>query len=200
MFDSRLKKLRKVAGYTQAEFAKKIGVATSTVGMWESGSRRPDYDTLKVVAEALGVSMGYLLGEEELITPSSIAQIPVVASVRAGFDGGIQEEHMGTEPALGIRNAEEFRYVRVRGDSMLPQIEEGDLALVHLQSDVESGELAVVIVDGEDAMIKKVVKEKEGYISLVSINPNYPPRKISGEQLERIIVYGKVYGITRSFL
>ena len=107
---------------------------------------------------------------------------------------------MGTEPALGLRNAEEFRYVRVRGDSMLPQIEEGDLALVHLQSDVDSGELAVVIVDGEDAMIKKVVKEKEGCVSLVSINPNYPPRKISGEQLEQLIVYGTVYGITRSFL
>lgn len=199
MFDTRLKKLRKASGYTQAEFAKKIGVATSTVGMWESGSRRPDYDMLKLVADALGVSMGYLLGEQQLIDPSTIAQVPVVASVRAGFDGGIQEEHLGTEPAFGIKNADEFRYVRVQGDSMLPQIEEGDLALVHLQRDVESGDLAVVIVDGEDAMIKKLVKEKD-CVSLVSINPNYPPRKLTGESLEQLVIYGKVQGITRSFL
>ena len=199
MFDTRLKKLRKSAGYTQAEFAKKIGVATSTVGMWESGSRRPDYDMLKLVADALGVSMGYLLGEQQLIDPSTIVQVPVVASVRAGFDGGIQEEHLGTEPAFGIKNADEFRYVRVQGDSMLPQIEEGDLALVHLQRDVQSGDLAVVIVDGEDAMIKKLVKEKD-CVSLVSINPNYPPRKLTGESLEQLVIYGKVQGITRSFL
>lgn len=199
MFDTRLKKLRKAAGYTQAEFAKKIGVATSTVGMWESGSRRPDYDMLKLVADALGVSMGYLLGEQQLIDPSTIVQVPVVASVRAGFDGGIQEEHLGTEPAFGIKNADEFRYVRVQGDSMLPQIEEGDLALVHLQRDVQSGDLAVVIVDGEDAMIKKLVKEKD-CVSLVSINPNYPPRKLTGESLEQLVIYGKVQGITRSFL
>ena len=119
--------------------------------------------------------------------------------MRAGFDGGIQEEHLGTEPAFGIKNADEFRYVRVQGDSMLPQIEEGDLALVHLQRDVQSGDLAVVIVDGEDAMIKKLVKEKD-CVSLVSINPNYPPRKLTGESLEQLVIYGKVQGITRSFL
>lgn len=198
MFDSMLKKLRKSSGYTQAQLAKKIGVATSTVGMWESGSRRPDYDTLKVIAKALGVSMGYLLGEEN--APSSATLIPVVASVRAGFDGGILEEHLGLEPAFGIANAEEYRYVRVQGDSMLPQIEEGDLALVHLQSDVESGDLAVVIVNGEDAMIKKVVKESQGGIALVSINPNYPPRRFSGESLAQLVIYGKIHGITRSFL
>ena len=112
----------------------------------------------------------------------------------------MQEEFSGKEPAFGLKVPGEYRYVRVEGDSMSPKILEGALALVHLQPDVESGELAIVILAGEEAMLKQVIKgPSNGCISLNSFNPAYPPRIIAKEQLDTLLIYGKIAGITRSF-
>ena len=79
----------------------------------------------------------------------------------------------------------------VRGDSMEPRISSGDLALVRRQPDVNSGELAVVLVDGEEGTLKKVIK-KDGMLILQPFNPSYPAMIYSGEDLNYIQIVGKV--------
>ena len=64
MFRIVLKSLRENAGYSQAAFARKIGVAQSTVGNWESGSREPNIETLNKLSDFFGVSVDYLLGRD----------------------------------------------------------------------------------------------------------------------------------------
>lgn len=65
MFSLRLKELRESRFKSQRAFAQEFGVAQSTVGMWESGSRVPDLDTAQRLADFFHVSVDYLLGREE---------------------------------------------------------------------------------------------------------------------------------------
>ena len=81
---------------------------------------------------------------------------------------------------------------------MAPQICEGDLALVHLQPDVESGELAVVVIDGEEGMLKRVIK-REGALILQSFNASVEPRIVVGEALNDVMIVGKVVQTVRKW-
>ncbi len=74
---------------------------------------------------------------------------------------------------------------------MEPRIHSGDLALVHRQPDVESGELAVVLVAGEEGTLKRVIK-KEGAVILQPFNQAYQPQVFIGEELEQLVIIGKV--------
>ena len=65
MFQVRLKKLREDRGYSQYTFAKKIGVAQSTVGGWESGARQPNFEMIRKIASFFQVSVDYLLGRTD---------------------------------------------------------------------------------------------------------------------------------------
>lgn len=62
MLSNKLKQLRRSAGLTQSEFAKKIDVARTTYAMYEQGNREPDYATLQKIADYFEVSTDYLLG------------------------------------------------------------------------------------------------------------------------------------------
>lgn len=74
----------------------------------------------------------------------------------------------------------------------------GDLALVHLQPDVESGELAVVVIDGEEGMLKRVLK-REGTLILQSFNASVEPRIVVGEALNDVMIVGKVVQTVRKW-
>ncbi len=65
MFAQRLRELRKNKNITQIEFARQFNIATGTIGMWETGKRQPDYDTLLSIAKYFDVSVDYLLGKED---------------------------------------------------------------------------------------------------------------------------------------
>ena len=81
---------------------------------------------------------------------------------------------------------------------MAPQILEGDLALVRLQPDIDSGDLAVVIIGGEEGVIKKVQKT-DNSISLISFNPMYDTRVFIGKDMEQLQIFGKVVKVERSY-
>lgn len=83
------------------------------------------------------------------------------------------------------KNIKEYYALKVIGDSMLPLLSEGDLVIVHDQDDVESGQTAVVLINGEEATVKKVIKTHEG-IELHAMNPYYPVKKFTFEDMKHI--------------
>lgn len=211
----RIKDLRTSQHLTLEQIANKVGVGKSTVRKWETGMianmRR---DKIAKLAQALNTTPAYLMGWNDApeasakgdpvlpfdpIPVGSFVRIPVIGRVRAGAGGIAEEEFLGYEIAANLKNSDEYRYFKVEGDSMSPRIEAGDLALVHIQPEVENGELAVVIVDGEEGLIKKIQLHEGGAISLVSFNPNYPPRLLMGKELKELTIWGKVIKIERSF-
>lgn len=196
MFTARLKELRKAKNVSQTVLAEALGVSQQAVGKWESGRSSPDPQTVAEISTYFGVTADYLLGCSDLrkfpaaALPVGGAQIPVIGTVRAGYGALAFEEDYGSELA-DVRRPEDYFYLLVRGDSMEPRISSGDLALVHRQPDVHSGELAVVLVDGEEGTLKKVIK-KDGMLILQPFNPSYPAMIYSGEDLNYIQIVGKV--------
>lgn len=195
LFAQKIKALRKQRGMTQAQLAREVGLSQQAVGKWETGRSSPDPQMLQFLADLFSVSLDTLIGrqggsvscwEEE----HQEYMIPIVGTVKAGYNALAFEENYGAEPA-SVKNPEEYFYLIVRGDSMAPRIASGDLALVHQQREVDSGDLAVVLVDGEEGTLKKVVKQN-GAVILQPFNPNYETQVYIGRDIKRLSIVGKV--------
>lgn len=208
MIGDKIKLLRNKANLTQEELGNKIGVSASTIGMYEQGRRSPDGEKTICLATIFNVSTDYLLGRETAknnldIIPvdlSTFEKIPVYGQVSAGngclaINDIIDYELISPD---SINSYDEYFFLKVKGDSMEPQICEGDLALIQKQSSVDSGSLAVVIVDDENGVIKKVNYGPD-WIDLVSFNPYYPIRHFEGAEVQRLRVVGLVKEIKRKF-
>ena len=132
---------------------------------------------------------------ENVISVDRMVMVPVVGLVRAGYGGLAYESDMGAESVdiktLSGYNQEDFFYLIVKGDSMEPRLYEGDLVLVRKQSSLDSGSYGVVTIDDEEGVVKKVEYDKNS-ITLISQNHNYPPRKFTGKDMERVRIIGKV--------
>lgn len=205
-FGERIKARRLELDLTLEEVGRIVGVGKSTVRKWESGQianmRR---DKIPLLAKALRIEPASLMGWESPNPPlpsgaipyTQMPSIPIIGSVRAGAGGLALEEADGYEFA-DVRNPSEYFYLRVVGDSMSPDITEGDLALVHKQPEVENGELAVAIIDGEEGTIKKIIL-KTGSLILQAFNPSHPPRVFIGEEMNTVTIVGKVVRTVRSW-
>ena len=196
-FSTVFKNLRKDNNLTQAELAKKLGVAPSTVGMYERGQREPDFETLEKIANCFSVNMNTLLGKENEtdITSGSLGiKIPVLGKVAAGIPITAVENILDYEEISSeMASSGEYVALKIQGSSMEPRMYEGDVVIVRVQSSVEHGEVAVVMVDGSEATVKKVQFQSSG-ILLQPFNPSYEPIFYSNEEIEKLPVriFGKV--------
>lgn len=193
-----LKYIRKKANVTQQKLAEEIGVSRSAISMWETEVCQPDYDTMIRLADYFGVTTDELLGlnpnRYDDIPVGQGIKIPVLGKVQAGIPVEAVQDILGYEEITPeLAETGEFFALCIRGESMEPRMLDGDIVIVRQQSDVESGDIAVVLVDGENATVKKIVKQKNG-ISLVAFNPVFEPIYYSNEDIESlpVIVLGKV--------
>lgn len=198
----RLKTLRKEKGVTQKEVGEYLGISYQAYSHYENGLRNPDNETLKKLATYFGVSVDYLLGRDERPLPDNLfpldsesVTLRILGNVRAGTGGVCREELLGYQvlpkELLRGRDPKELFCLHVKGDSMSPRIPEGTLIVVQRQNSVDSGALAVVSIDSEEAVVKKVYYGDD-WIELLSFNPDYAPRKFSGADVQRVFVIGKV--------
>ena len=195
-----LKQLRKEHGYTQESLGKLMGVSDAAVSQWESGKREASYEVQLKLAELFGVSVDFLLrgaGSNERPVPPQV-MIPVLGRVSAGTGVIAEEDIIDWESGDAKYSGDEYYYLQVKGDSMAPQICDGDLVLVHRQTSVDSGTVGIFSVDGEDGFVKKVEYDTE-YIHLISFNPYYPPMVFNGPDVLRVYVLGKVVKLERRF-
>lgn len=193
-----LRQLRKEHGYTLKELGKLMGVSDAAVSQWESGKREASYEVQLKLAELFDVSVDFLLrgtvGNERPVPAQCV--LPVLGRVSAGTGVTAEEDiidYISTDARYG--NGEYF-YLQVKGDSMSPKFDDGDLVLVHRQTSVDSGSTGVVSVDGEDGFVKKVEYDAE-HIWLISANPYYPPMVFEGPDVLRVYVLGKVIKMER---
>ncbi len=203
----RIKMLRKEHNLTQEELGSMIGVQKAAIQKYEKGTvKNIKRDSLIKLAKYLDTTPEYLLGWDdtihnaEIVDDSDFAMIPVIGRVAAGLTCLAENNITDYEPVLrkSINSDEQYVFLRVIGDSMYPVFMEDDLVLVRCQTSVDSGSYAVVTIDGEDGVVKKVVYGKN-FIELQSINPMYPPRRFEDEEVLRIRVFGLVKEIKRKF-
>lgn len=186
---------------------KEIGLTGTSYSKWTDTSI-PRKATLFKLADYFGVSVDYLLGntvdaEKEnalgekssavVLDSQNIFMIPIYENASAGFGAMAIDMVIDYTPLFftSAKEAEETICIVVRGDSMFPKIEDGDLIQVHKQSSVDSGQVAVVLVDGEEAFVKKIVYG-ETWIELHSFNPMYKTIRFNGEETQRVRILGVV--------
>ena len=211
-FCNRLKTALELSQMKQRDLCAATGIPKSAMSQYLSGNFEPKSDRLEKLAAALNVSeawlMGYDTSPERVFTDDSksftvsgapyLRSLPLYESVSAGFGASADDRPVGRIHACmrSDAEAESTLFIRVVGNSMYPKIEDGDIIQVRRQSSVDSGSIAVVLLDGEEGLVKKT-EYGDGFIRLVSLNPEYAPRLFEGSETERIRVVGLVKRIIK---
>lgn len=201
----KLKKARVDADLSQAEMAEKLGLNVRTYGSYERGERDVSTALLRNICQVLNISSDELLDTRQpkpadtltVLPAEKIHMIPVFGSVAAGFGAYASSDIIEYIP-LYIENdcdVENTICITVKGQSMYPKIEEGDRIVVRRQDSVDNGRIAVVMI-GDEAVVKRVECEKNK-LTLISINPEYPPRVIEGKDLEDVRIVGLVQEVMK---
>ena len=206
-FASTIKHLRTERGITQEQLAAMLKVSRSTIGMYETGSREPDFETCEAIADIFNVDMDYLMGRSNVerknpITPTTIIppgfspmppmdQVPLVGRVACGTPITAEQniERMVSVPS-------DWRAtftLKCNGKSMEPRILDGDLVAIRKQPTVENGEVAAVRI-GEEATLKHVYVYSN-YIELRPENPEFESIIKIGDEMEDVVIEGKAVGL-----
>ena len=194
----RLKHLRKTSGKTQSELAKQLFVTASSIGMYERDERTPSNEILKRYAKLFEVTTDYLLGSNTPVKGQDYITINVYGSIPAGIPIEAIEDISDTED-LSLKEYDrnkEYLGLVVDGDSMYPKYLDGDTIIIEKTPDCESGTDAAVYVNGYDVTLKTLIKNDNGTITLMPINPSYPP-KTYGPDDDPVSILGVVKEIRR---
>jgi repressor LexA len=191
--------VRNQKGLTQQELADQVGVTRTTIANYESGLRDPSTPIVRKIAEVLGVTTDFLL-ETELSSQSvTVFRIPVLGEVPAGqpieaFEH--VEEYIDLYPSFAKYG--ELFGLRVKGNSMEPNILSGDIAVVLKQDYCDSGDVAVVRVNATEVTVKQVKKQANG-ILLIPCNQSFETVFFTNEQIQQlpVTIIGKIIEIRR---
>lgn len=207
-FKTRLKQLRNERGISQRQLAEFLKVAPSTISMYENGQREPNFEVLESLADFFNVDLNYLLGKTNKTTKiildskfSKGIKIPVLGTVPAGIPITAVEDIIDYEEIpKSWENQGEFFGLKIKGDSMYPTLENGDVVIVKKQSTADNGDTVIVMVNGDDATCKRYERSETG-IMLVPNNNAYNPVFYTNEEIETLplTIIGKVVELRRKF-
>lgn len=207
-----LKKLREIKGLSTREVYELSNVSNSYLSLVENGHRRASAVVLKKLAPVYGVDYldlyvkaGYadlaesekIKEKENKILNKKYYMCPVYGQISAGQPNWAEENIEGRLPIdtdlMDIYNPEEYFFLRVNGESMNKVIKNGAFALIHKQDTVENGEIAVVLVNGYDATLKKFTKQG----NLIILEPNSTDESFETQVYDKttsIKILGKYVG------
>ena len=186
----------------QTELSQRLGIGLSTVAEWYHGRKYPRPGNLQKIADILGVYMSDLrepMNKKGNYKPA--VAVPVLGSVPAGIPiEAIQDIVDYEEISEEMANGGEYMALRIKGNSMEPRIREGDVVIIRRQEHVENGEIALVMINGDDATLKKFFANDNG-VTLIGTNPAFEPLTYTPEQVEQlpVRVIGKVVELRAKF-
>lgn len=189
IFAERMRQTMFLKGVRQAELVDKTGIDKGSLSSYVNGRYMPNADKIAKIATALGVSVNFLLGKEEIpiakFTLPQFHDVPVLGSVAAGTPILAQEDVIGT-----VMTDKDVFALKVKGDSMSPRIMDGDIVLVRQQDAAEDGDLVIAEIDGEATC--KVLKRSHASVMLVPFNAAFTPIVYTGQEAEDLRILGKV--------
>ena len=197
---ARIKSAREDLKVTKRELAKRIGVHESSINKYEKGLVDIPLSKISELSRVLNVTEAYLMGWEDEQKLQGL-KIPVLGTVAAGIPISAVEDILDYEEVpQSWENQGEFFALKIKGDSMEPRMENGDVVIVKQQPDANSGDTVIVLVNGDDATCKKLQKTDNG-IMLVSTNPKYPPMFYSTEDIQTkpVVILGKVVELRQKY-
>ena len=208
-FANRLQKAMNLKNIKQVDLVEKTNIDKSLISNYLKGKYKAKQDNLYLLAKILNVSEAWLMGYDVPMERNSedilnkigaipildidVTNIPLLGTVKAGYDYLAQENIIDyISFKVDGTDKENYYALNVVGDSMTPLFDDGDTVIVHKQDDFENGDNCVVLINGEEATIKKVYKDNTG-IELKAVNPYYPPRLFSKKDIKDLPV--KIIGV-----
>ena len=197
----RIFEARKRRKISRKEIADFLQVHETTIKRYEDGNtKKLPTDRLEKIAKYLNTSIEYLMGWEDEQKLQGL-KIPVLGTVAAGIPISAVEDILDYEEVpQSWENQGEFFGLRIKGDSMKPDINNGDTVIVRQQSTANNGDVVIALVNGDDATCKKFEKLDNG-IMLISNNSEYSPMYFSNEEVltKPVVIIGKVVELRRKF-
>lgn len=199
IMSNNLKQLLKKKGKTQTDLAKELNLPEMTVSNWINAKTYPRIDKIQLLADYFNVYRSDLT-EEKLsnlyeASPQTI-KVPILGTIACGEPLFVEENYSGYryESPESLPSGDTY-FLEAKGDSMEPSIPDGAFVLIRKQEEVENGEIAAVLVNGDTEATLKRIKKQGDLIILMPDNHTYEPIVVSKEYPARII--GKAIRYTR---
>lgn len=195
-----LKKHIAMSGKDRKELASIWGFPYSTVTEWVNAKKYPRMDRIEIMANYFGIEMSDLIEDKSTSQPKA-HRIPVYGKVAAGIPLEMVEDIIDYEeiPAKW-GDPSDFFCLQIKGSSMRPKIDDGDVVVVKKQEDAETGNIVIASINGEEATCKKLRKTENG-IFLMPTNNDYEPMFYSNEDIKSLPVHilGRVVELRAKF-
>lgn len=203
-FKDRLNKAISEKGIKPAELARRTGINKSSITAWLKGDYEAKQDNIFKLAKALNVSEAWLMGIDSIssvpengkpVSAEDVVPIPIIGTIACGNPIVAEENIIGYRYLLKdkLPKGQTF-YLTAKGDSMEPKIPNGSDVLIRLQEEVEDGEIAAVLVNGDTEATLKRVKRQGDIVMLIAENSAYQPYIVTKENPARIL--GKAVGVS----
>ncbi|RAK21107.1 repressor LexA [Anoxybacillus vitaminiphilus] len=203
-----IKRLMKERGWTQLKTSEVSGISKSTLSDYINCKTLINPGNVEKLAKAFNVKKSDIDPSFNMESTGDLkrksaalkfTKLPIVGAISCGDGILAYQEIEGYEdvPSSWLNGGEYF-FLRAKGDSMIgARIMDGDLLLIRQQDDVENGEIAAVLIEG-DAVLKRVYKTN-GTVILQSENPKYPPIVLQKNNMKDIRIIGKLKKVVLNF-
>lgn len=211
IFSKNLNRYIEKFNKTQIQIAKDLHINPQTINSWCRGKALPRMGKLQSLADYFGIEKSDLIEERSPTWSGNFkppappkrkgVRIPVLGYVAAGVPIDAIEEIIDWEEIPKEMAARgEYFGLRIKGDSMAPDIKNKDVVIVRKQPDAENDEIVIVTINGDEGVCKKLRKAPEG-ITLISRNPAYDPMFFTPQEVDDlpVTIVGKVIELRRSF-
>lgn len=192
IFSKNLSHYMDSRGTTQTELSSALGIPKMTLNNWVKGNTYPRPDKVQLLADYFGIKRSDLTEEKQISNlhkiESEFVQVPILGEIACGDPIYVQENFAGyrTEPKDSLPSGNTY-YVQAKGDSMSPTIPQGAYVLIREQPDVESGEIAAVLLNGNTETTLKRVRKTDGMLMLMPDNSTHEPLIINRDNPGKII-------------
>lgn len=208
---ARLKELRLENNYSQEEVANHLYITQGAYAHYEGGRSQPPLKIIAKLATLYNVSIDYLMAITDNRQPlkdpilkvtKKIIKVPILGTIAAGVPIEAIQNIEDYEDVIVPKSEDEKSYfcIRVKGNSMEPRIKNGDLIICKKQNDVDTGDIAAVLINGHEATVKKIKKDENG-IWLIPNNPMFETRFFSNNEISSypVTILGKVVELRGKF-
>lgn len=197
----KVKKICKSRKIPISRLEKDLGFSNGYINQLRKGTFPSD--RLALISKYLDISISELIGDDinEVIEKPKGVQIPVLGDVAAGIPIEAVEDIIDFEEIdEELASKGEFFGLRIKGNSMSPRIQSGDVVIVRVQSDAENGDIVIAKVNGDDACCKRLLKHADG-ITLLSFNQDYEPLSFNKQDIVSlpVSIIGKVVELRGKF-
>lgn len=202
-FYDRIKRLCDDRGIAITEAEMQMGIARAYCYNVQKRGAKPSAERVAQIADYFGVSKEYIMGIDIPTTqqPSTGVLIPLVGRVSAGLPITAVENIIGQEEITKkLAATGDYFALRIKGDSMSPDIHDGDIVVVRQQEDADNGDIVIAIINGSDGVCKELRRTHDA-VMLISHNSAYPPMVFTHAEIDTtpVRIIGKVVELRRGF-